>query len=1050
MNTLFRTDRIRRVVNDLQGLIYENPVSVTLTWLPGYYASPADAARDLPGAEPFPDDQVWGGRNSYAWFHGEAVLPALRPGTRAELLVTTADGEGADTARLSGFVGAPASRWDLMNPQFMLFVNGQLIQGLDVHHQAAVLQQDASGRAVIDLQGYAGMTDRRCVLHVCVAVARTDVRALYYDLLTALEAAETMDENDPTRLTLMNCLNDASSMLDLRVPGSPAFQAGLHSASAHLAQTVYTGSRSDVTAVCVGHSHIDVAWLWDHAQTRLKTRRTFSTVLQLMEEHPGFTFFHSTPQLFQWLKRDDPDLYEGVKRRVAEGRFELDGAMWLEADCNIPSGESLIRQIVYGKRFLRGEFGTECEVLWLPDVFGYSAALPQILAQTGIRTFVTTKISWNMLNKMPCDTFAWQGIDGSRVLTYFITTTDPKQEDGSFGTTYNGMLHPAAIAGGWKRYQQKELNHRILVAYGYGDGGGGPDEEMLEKGERLQRGIAGFPQVQLGHVRPFFQALHETVDGAKYLPTWVGELYLELHQGAYTSAAAMKRNNRSAERELFTAEWLQTAAALLRGAPYAAGRLHDAWETLLLNQFHDTLPGSCIGKVYQDAKDQFDSLFAVTSACRAEAAQALWGTGTQLIALNGCAFPREDLLLLPNGQAIENRPCQATANGNLCVTQSIPGLGWAPLSTVAISPEESAAGLPVTAGHPARLETPFFLLEIDENGELTRIYDRRARREVLPQGERANVLQAFDDRPYHWDTWNIDMYYEEQQYPVNGDVTVFSPVSGPVFEGITVEKRFGRSRFRQEIRSYHAIPRVDFITHVDWREDATVLKVAFPVEINADFATFDIQCGSVRRPTHRNTSWDTARYEVCAHRWADLSEGDYGVSLLNDCKYGYDAQGHTLRLTLLKAGMAPDPSVDRGEHDFSYSLFPHAGACGASTNDMAARLNHPLDAVQAAETPAPGSLLTLTGADIAVDAVKAAEDGDGWIAVRMHEQGNTHAHAVLTAGFPLEAAAVCNLMEEQRAPLDVCDNAVTLDFRPFEIKTVLLKPKAALLSEDLA
>ena len=381
MNTLFRTDRIHRTVNDLLGLIYENSADVALTWLPGYYASPADAARDLPAAEPFPADRVWGGRNGYAWFHGEAILPALRPGTRAELLVTTADGEREDTARLSGFVGAPASRWDLMNPQFMLFVNGQLSQGLDVHHQAAVLQPDTSGRVVIDLQGYAGMTDRRCVLHACVAVARTDVRALYYDLLTALEAAETMDENDPARPALLNSLNEACSMLDLRVPGSPAFQAGLQSASDHLTQTVYTGSHSDVTAVCVGHSHIDVAWLWDHAQTRLKTRRTFSTVLRLMDEHPDFTFFHSTPQLFRWLKRDDPDLYEGVKRSVAEGRFELDGAMWLEADCNIPSGESLIRQIVYGKRFLREEFATECEVLWLPDVFGYSAALPQILAQ---------------------------------------------------------------------------------------------------------------------------------------------------------------------------------------------------------------------------------------------------------------------------------------------------------------------------------------------------------------------------------------------------------------------------------------------------------------------------------------------------------------------------------------------------------------------------------------------------------------------------------------------------------------------------------------------
>ncbi len=1037
MNTLFRTERLRRILADLRDLIYEGAVPVPLLWMGGYYATPADAAANLATARPFQEDEVWGGRNTYVWFHGAITLPADRVGKRVELLVATADGERAETARLSGFVNDPAPRWDLMNPQFMLFINDELVQGLDVHHQAALLDTGRHSTFTLDLQGYAGMTDRRCSLRVCHAIAHEEVRALYYDLLTALEAAETLEENDPAREHLLACLNEACSLPDLRTPYTAAFERQIADASAYLARTVYTGAREDVTAVCVGHTHIDVAWLWDHAQTRLKAQRTFSGILRLMEQYPDFTFFQTTPQLFRWLQQDNPALFTAMKQRVAEGRIELDGAMWLEADCNIPSGESLIRQIVYGKRYLRSEFGTECEVLWLPDVFGYSAALPQILLLAGITTFVTTKISWNMLNKLPCDTFCWQGVDGSRVLTYFITTTDPKQEDGSFGTTYNGMLHPAAIMGGWKRYQQKEINNAILVAYGYGDGGGGPDREMLEKGVRLKRGIAGFPRVELGHVRPFFRTLHRKVDGAKYLPTWVGELYLELHQGAYTSAAMMKRNNRMAERELFAAELLQTAAAL-RGHPYAADSLHAVWETLLLNQFHDTLPGSCIAKVYADAREQFAALFARLDACRQDAEKAIWGEGEQLAIWNIADFAREDLLLLPQGKTIAGQPWQATEEGNLCFTPRIPSLGWVS-AEVAEQPAQPAT--PGTAEPGVRtLETRYFSVRINAKGELIRLLDRQANREVLPAGERANVLLAFDDRPYKWDAWNIDMYYEEKQYPVNGQVTVSGVLSGPVFESVRVEKRFGRSVFTQEIRVYHAIPRIDFVTHVDWHEDATVLKVAFPVEVNTDFATFDIQCGSVRRPTHRNTSWDKARYEVCAHRWADLSEGDYGVSLLNDCKYGCDVENHVLRLTLLKAGMTPDETIDRGEHVFTYALFPHSGACGAATNEMATRLNRPLRCAWAAKPQAETSLFTLSNPNIAIDAIKASEDGEGLIVVRMHEQGNTHAQATLTVGFAVDAAMTCNLLEENRQPLPITERRVELAFHPFEIQTLLLKP----------
>lgn len=1023
MNTLFREERLHRIVSDLAGMIFVRQMPCALMRLEGRYDRPEQAQKDAERAVPFGFHDTWGGRNTYSWFWTE--IPAAVCGVNEErvLIAATADDEGVETARMKSFVSGETPQWDLMNPQMMLFINGQLVQGLDVHHRVALLPDEAIR---IDLQAYAGLTDRYCLLRLWSAVRRTDVHGLYYDLRTALEIAQCMDEYDPHRETLLAHLNNAVNLLDLRDPHSARFIRNVAQARAYLAENVYIGSNHPVQVVVSGHTHIDVAWLWDHDQTRLKALRSFSGMMRLFERYPEFTFFQSTPQLLKWLADDHPELSRQVRRRIDEGRFEVDGALWLEADCNIPSGESLMRQLLHGKRWISQNCGTDCEVLWLPDVFGYSASLPQMLKLAGIPTFVTTKISWNKINKMPYDVFEWAGIDGSSVLTYFITTTEKKREDGSFGTTYNGILTPSSVAGGWDRFQQKGLSQEILEVYGYGDGGGGPDEAMLEAGVRMQRGVPGFPRVTMGHVRPFFKRLHSKLQDQKYLPKWVGELYLELHQGAYTSCAWIKQNNRMAESKLAAAEFVQTAAMTVGGV-YRQQALQEAWETLLLHQFHDTLPGSCIGKVYQDARPAFEQLHRLADGAIADAASFLWGDGEQLLVWNDCAFERQGTVLLPSGRMIAGQPYQTTETGNLCMTPSIPSMGW---RTVEVA---EANDLSAVRAAGAVLETPRLRIEINENGEIAALFDKKRRRSVLREGAMGNELRLYEDRPASWDTWNIDMYYEEHAYPVNECVSMSALSGGPLFSSVVVEKHFGRSVIRQEIRAWNEDARVEFITDVDWHEDACVLKAVFPLAIHADEAAFDIQCGSIRRPVHRNTSWDMAKYEVCAQRWADLSEGDYGVSLINDCKYGYSVEGGVLSLTLLKAGMAPDQQVDRGKHHFAYALYLHDGPCGVDTERQAAAFNRPLHVHAAAKPAAPFSLLRMDNPCIALDSLKKSEDGSD-VVIHLHEMGNTRAETRLDLGFAAEAVWQCDLLENAQEELAVCRNQINLIFRPFEIK----------------
>lgn len=1153
MNTIFRNERIQRILMDLKGLMIKEVLPAEQVFLlKGRYDSVETAEPHKQEARPFPPYGQWSGRNAYFWFFTSAQLPRRFSGDSGQeallLRVSTAVNQQPDTALLSSFVSAPSHRWDLMNPQFMLFVNGRLRQGLDTNHTEVFLNPEdlAGGSLRLDFQAYTGLTDASYGFLPELCVADPTVKELYYDILTLFESALALPEQDTARFSLLAAINESLNLLDLRSPGSEAFYAGIRAARAFLAEHGFGPADPALSVTCFGHTHIDLAWLWDLGQTRLKAQRSFATVLSLMEHHPDYCFMHTSPQLYAWLKQDNPALYANIVEKIEEGRWEPEGAMWVEADCNLPCGESLSRQLLYGKRFIRNEFGRDSRVLWLPDVFGYSAALPQLLKKAGIDCFVTSKISWNMLNTMPYDTFSWKGIDGTEILTDFITTPELGTPEGNCGATYNGVLHPETVMGAWKQYKQKEINRDVFLCYGYGDGGGGPTDEMLEKLERLKKGVPGFPTVRSGPIQPYFRDLARRMEGQKYLPKWTGELYLELHQGTYTSNARIKWNNRRAEAALMSAEALQSfvyavrrttaftaaasTAAGCTAAPglqqgtgsatteeimcgqsceaacaYPAGELHDLWETLLLNQFHDILPGSCIREVYEESDRQFKLLFSRASFLQRQALNWLAAHTASpedgFLLYNPSCFARDEVLAFSPAEGsllrcetappceeygritggspadrtagscgaaaviglkdAEGRllPCQKLPGGKLLAAVSgIPGLGcmqlfpvFAPAKdmTASTASDDPAASVfpenrvpAVSAGFvsPDRMENDFFLLTFNETGQISRLFDKQAGRELLGEGCAGNQLTVYEDRPLRWDSWNIDMYYEEKSWPVTELLSRELTECGPVRYSLIQRFRYNRSAICQTIRLYGSIPRIDFLTEVDWQEDASVLKAEFPVRINADYASYEIQYGSVRRPTHANTSWDTAKYEVCAHRWADLSEGGYGVSLMNDCKYGYSIRDGRMRLTLLKAGMAPDPKLDRGRHRFTYSLYPHGGGpLEGGTVQAAQALNLPLFCTRIRQQEGPLSaglsFFSCDLPDITLDCIKKAEDGEALI-LRFYENGNRHVHARFTCRFPMERVLETDLLENAAEEIPLTGpHSFGLDVTPFAVVT---------------
>ncbi|CAI6083822.1 alpha-mannosidase [Cohnella sp. JJ-181] len=1009
----------------------------------------------------------WVGYDRYVWLRRNVQVPA--------------EWQGREIVGLFDFGLTGAGN----NSAFesLLYVNGRPYQGVDTNHREVFLPADAAGADVelvfrlwSGLEGGGGPRDlehqfKRAELAVLDAAADD----LYFTGRAALETAKVLEESNPAKHDLLTAADRAFRLVDWSRPGSDAFYASVEQAADALrSELSKLDKHSSVTVRAIGHTHIDVAWLWRLRHTREKSARSFSTVLRLMEKYPEYVFLQTQPQLYAYLKRDYPEIYDQIRERVKEGRWEAGGAMWLEADCNLTSGESLVRQLLHGTRFFRDEFGVECDYLWLPDVFGYSWALPQILRKSGIKTFMTTKISWSQYNRMPHDTFKWRGIDGSEVLTHFITTPDVA-DPSVWWYTYNGQIEPFTVKGIWDTYRDKDINRELLLSYGYGDGGGGVNRHMLEMRRRLDE-MPGLPRIEPGRAGDFFDKLHESVESTdRYVHTWDGELYLEYHRGTYTSQAFVKRMNRKLELMYREAEWLHALGAAANGgdwSAYPAEKLHEGWTTILRNQFHDIIPGSSIGTVYEDARLEYAEAEQwgreTINAAAGRLAQPSADAGRVVSVYNGAAFDRTELVEIDpadgNGKgdtdgaltgdgvwfSADGRPLRAERAGDrwLVLAEDVPALGAATLrfepaagASSAQAQAQTQAAQPAFAwdGSGRVLATPHYELAFDEVGRIIRLYDRDAAREVLARGAAANELQVFEDKPKMFEAWDIDLFYQEKQREITDLRKLELVECGALRAVLRFEWAYGDSVIEQRLTVYAHDRRIDFATRADWRERQQLLKVAFPVEIRATEATYDIQFGNVKRPTHWNTSWDHARFETVGHQWVDLSERGYGVSLLNDCKYGHDIKDNVIRLSLIKSAVDPDPNADQGEHLFTYSLYPHRGDwADGGTARAAWSLNNPLLPMPGASAFAGKSLLRADAAHVAFDAIKKAEDEDALL-VRLHEYAGARGVVTLTGDCEIASWQECDLMERPAGERHDGGEPLRFELSPYEIKTFLIR-----------
>ncbi len=1024
--------------------------------------------------------QTWGGHDVHAVFKADIIIPNAYAGKKVVVTLNT---------------GA-TDMWNTDNPQFLVYINNSIVCGHDMNHNEVLLCGEATPGMKYEygLYAYSNGADARDFLIVDMATVEEDVEELYYDLKVPFEIAGLMREDNVLRGQYLRVLNDAVSLLDLRDRRSAEFKASVKACDDYLKQNVYserTGliprdPTSSVIVSSVGHTHIDVAWKWPLRQTREKALRSFSTVLYEMDMFPEYKFMSSQPQLYEFVKEESPEVYARIKERVREGRWETEGAMWLEADCNLASGESLIRQILYGKRFFKEEFDTaDNKVLWLPDVFGYSAAMPQILKKSRIDYFMTTKIGWNEYNQIPNDTFMWKGIDGTEILTYFITTKDyityPElNRKRTAETTYNGRQNANQIMGCWQRYQNKDINNNVLTCFGHGDGGGGATVGMLEESRRLASGLPGCPTVRHSHVLEFFEGLEERLEGKK-VPKWNGELYLEYHRGTYTSMARNKKYNRKCEIRNQDAESFSTYAYLLgKLEDYPFGKLRECWKTVLLNQFHDILPGSSIEDVYNDSLEQYRRVWAseeslIEDVLTRIARRTERGFGNDFIVVdenesltvfNNTSFERNEVIV--SDGALELRdiftgdrvPAQYNIEGKtVWLASGIPSKGY---RSFRLKQAEVAEVSPVTdllaeESGKRTFTTPYYVLTFNEDMEIASLYDKKNKREVFTAGETANRLVCFEDIPKEYDAWNIDANYVEKSWRVGNVDKAFVSESGAVRTCIRIERSFNKSKICQTVILYEHSPRIDIKNEIDWKESQILLKAFFPVDVVANKATYDIQYGNVERPTHENTSWEKAKFEVCAHKWADISESGYGVAVLNDCKYGYSADGTTLALTLLKSGIFPNPNADKEHHEFTYSILPHKG--DFRTGNVIKEgyfLNYPVYTVSGGNMTRPAHSFFGGFADnVILEVVKLPENRDNVcvktennetgechstvsVILRLYECHGARADMHMKTSFNVVSAFECDMLEYTLHRMEAKGNSVHIKMLPYEIKTVKL------------
>jgi alpha-mannosidase len=988
--------RIERIVRErLRPAIHGAavPLAVEVWHTPGEPVAVAEALQAP--YRPAGAGEAWGPAWGTSWFHltgsvpaewaGRAVEAVLdlgfavdRPGFSAEALVHRPDGTAVKGLN-------PTNTW------LRIADRAEGGDPVDLYVEAAANPLVEGVGTPLGEVGTAGPDTLYHLRRVVLAVFDEPVWQLVQDVDVLTELMHELSVGDPRRWNILRTLQRAFDALDLQdVSGSAA---AVRAALAPALAAPATASAHRVSAV--GHAHIDSAWLWPLRETVRKVARTASNVLTLMDDDPDFVFAMSSAQQWAWMEEHRPDVWERMRKKVAEGQFLPVGGMWVESDTNMPGGEALARQFVHGKRFFLDKLGVETEEVWLPDSFGYSAALPQLVRLSGARWFLTQKISWSHFNRFPHHTFWWEGIDGTRVFTHFPPVD-----------TYNATLSGAEMAHLVRNFADKGLANRSLVPFGHGDGGGGPTREMLARAARL-RDLEGSPRVEVEPPARFFAKAFEDYPQA---PVWVGELYLETHRGTYTSQAGNKQGNRRSEHLLYEAELWAATAAVRTGHPYPYADLDRIWKSVLLHQFHDILPGSSIAWVHRESRETYARLRAELEEIIGAAQRALAGDGAS------------------GGEVVFNGAPHSRAG--------VPARG----ATRAPASPAPATRSAVDGGGFV-LDNGLVRATVDARGLLVSVVDLATGRDAIAPGSPANLLQLHPDLPAKYDAWDVDHTYRRTVTDVTG-IEALEPASDAA---VRVVRRFGRSRVTQLISLPPGAGRVDVDTEVDWHETETFLKVAFPLDVRAERSAAETQFGYVYRATDTNTSWEAAKYEICAHRYLHVGEPGFGVALVNDSTYGHDVTRDirpdggtttTVRLSLLRAPRFPDPETDQGVHRMRFALLPGADLADATREGY--RLNVPERRVPGDAEVEP--LVRVGGDDadgVVISAVKLADDGSGDVVVRLYEAVGARASVRLDAGFTATACTETDLLER---PLDgglaSAGGAIELSLRPFQVVTL--------------
>lgn len=960
---------------------------------------------------PMPVGTVWGAKWQYGWFMTDITLPEAAAGRRIVLYMNPAAKQPEDGECLVWANGRIIGSYGFARQNITLTTNG--IPGA----KYSILCEAYAGHGPLVMGGGPiryGQESVPEVRHPQAVVGETSygiwreqVYQLALDFTTLFELRNRLDPSSLRVSEIDQGLKDVTMLIDLELP-EPEMLETIHLGRERLRPLLEcVNGTTAPTFYAFGHAHIDVAWLWPWSETERKIARTVINQLSLMDEYPDYRFLQSQPHLYTMLKDCYPELYERFKQALLAGKVIADGAMWVEADTNLTSGESLIRQIMYAKQFFKEEFNTDMEVMWLPDAFGYSGALPQILINSGCTSFATQKIAWTYHggDPFPYNTFLWEGIDGSCIPAHIFTD-------------YNSQTRPGSLLDRWESRLQKDGIRTMLLAFGWGDGGGGPTRDHLEFLHRA-KDLEGLPRVKMASPAQFFADLKQ-----QGLPKerYVGELYFQAHRGSYTSQAKTKLGNRRSEFSLHDAEFWGTIARTLNGYDFSPSTLKSTWLKLLLNQFHDILPGSSIHRVYEEVAKTFTHIIAEATKNAKTAAATLTRKSAAITLFNSLSWERTVLVDFPAGPRLV----------------TIPACGWTTVSTdqpTKQAPKKKYHGVIASA---SSLENNYLRASFNERGEMNSLYDKKTSIEMLAGA--GNRFCLYKDIPARFDAWDIDSMTESLLMPTDEPVRMELLQSDPLIARLRFIRKLHQSTITQIISLRAFSRRIDFETSVDWRESHKLLKVAFPVNIHSDEALHEIQFGHIHRPNHRSRPFDADRFEVCNHKWTALAEENRGVAILNNCKYGINVLGNSMNLTLLKSSLAPDPTADKGVQSFTYALYYWTGSFGdCDVVQEAYDLNCPVMILPGSAGEA--SIFSLDAPNIVLETVKPAEDGSTDIILRLYESKRTFTRCTLSSALHVRRVTQTDMLERNQAELPIKRGKISLEFRPFEVKTIRLSIK---------